>query len=145
MRTLPPIHPASVLLVLLLSLVPAQAGEPVIVVHPESRIQSLTRDEVVNIFMGRQKRLPNGTVAMPVEQAQPPALRARFYQLLVGKDLPDISAYWARLLYSGQAQPPQALSADEVLEVVSENRGAIGVLDAARVDRRVRVVHSLTR
>ena len=78
MRTLPPNHPASVLLVLLLSLVPAQAGEPVIVVHPESRIQSLTRDEVINIFMGRQKRLPNGTVAMPVEQAQPPALRARF-------------------------------------------------------------------
>ena len=82
---------------------------------------------------------------MPVEQAQPPALRARFYQLLVGKDLPDISAYWARLLYSGQAQPPQALTADEVLEVVSENKGAIGVLDAARVDRRVRVVHALTR
>ena len=54
MRPRPPIRPASVLLVLLLSLVPAHAGEPVIVVHPESRIQILTRDEVVNIFLGRQ-------------------------------------------------------------------------------------------
>ena len=146
MRGLPIPRCVSVLLAVLLGLAPALAGEPVVIVHPESGVQRLSRDEVINIFMGRQKQLPSGLVAQPVEQAEPTATRARFYQLLVGKDLPDINAYWARLLYSGQAQPPrQAQSADEVLALVAANRGAIGVVDGARVDRRVRVVLELGR
>lgn len=137
---------APILLAVLLGLAPASAGEPVVIVHPESGVQKLTRDEVINLFTGRQKRLPTGQVAVTVEQADPATTRARFYQLLVGKDLPDINAYWARLLYSGQAQPPrQAQSAEEVLALVAANRSAIGVVDGARVDRRVRVVLDLGR
>ena len=144
MRALSFLRRAPILLAVLLGSPPAHAGEPVVIVHPDSQVRSLTRDEVINLFMGRHKRLPSGLVAIPVEQAEPPATRARFYQLLVGKDLPDINAYWARLLYSGQAQPPrQAPSAEEVLEFVAANKGAIGVVDGARVDRRVRVVLDL--
>ncbi len=146
MRVVPFPRIAPLILAAGLGLVPAAAAEPVVIVHPDSGVQSLTRDDVINIFMGRQKRLPSGIVALPVEQARPAATRARFYQLLVKKDLPDISAYWARLLYSGQAQPPrQADSAEEVLELVSQNRGAIGVVDGAQADRRVRVVFDLGR
>jgi ABC-type phosphate transport system substrate-binding protein len=120
------------------------SAEPVVIVNLQSGVERLTRDEVTNLFMGRQKRLPSGIVALPVEQAQPAGTRARFYQLLVRKDLPDINAYWARLFFSGQAQPPrQAHSAAEVLELVAGNRGAIGVVDGALVDRRVRVVLDL--
>jgi ABC-type phosphate transport system substrate-binding protein len=115
-----------------------------VIVNQQSGVEKLTHDEVTNLFMGRQKRLPSGIVALPVEQAQPLGIRARFYQLLVKKDLPDINAYWARLFFSGQAQPPrQAASAAEVLELVAGNKGAIGVVDGAFVDRRVRVVLSL--
>ena len=144
MRALSFMRRAPILLAVLLGSPLTHAGEPVVIVHPDSQVRSLTRDEVINLFMGRHKRLPSGLVAIPVEQAEPPATRARFYQLLVGKDLPDINAYWARLLYSGQAQPPrQAASAEEVLEFVAANKGAIGVVDGARVDRRVRVVLDL--
>ena len=120
---------------------PLAGGEPVVIVNLQSGVDKLSRDEVTNLFMGRQKRLPSGIVALPVEQAQPAPTRARFYQLLVKKDLPDINAYWARLFFSGQAQPPrQVPSAAEVLELVAGNKGAIGVMDGAFVDRRVRVV-----
>jgi ABC-type phosphate transport system substrate-binding protein len=123
---------------------PLAAGEPVVIVNNQSGVEKLSRDEVTNIFMGRQKRLPSGIVALAIEQAQPASTRARFYQLLVKKDLPDINAYWARLFFSGQAQPPrQVASAAEVLELVAGNKGAIGVVDGAFVDRRVRVVMDL--
>jgi len=123
---------------------PLAGGEPVVIVNLQSGVDKLSRDEVTNLFMGRQKRLPSGIVALPVEQAQPAPTRARFYQLLVKKDLPDINAYWARLFFSGQAQPPrQASSAAEVIELVAGNKGAIGVVDGAFVDRRVRVVLDL--
>lgn len=129
------------LLAALMGVVAAAAGEPVVIVHPQSGVEKLSRDEVINIFMGRQKRLPSGIVALPVEQAQPAKIRARFYQRLVNKDLAEINAYWARLFFSGQAQPPrQADSGEEILELVALNKGAIGVVDGALVDRRVRVV-----
>jgi ABC-type phosphate transport system substrate-binding protein len=131
-------------LAVILWTVPAVAGEPVVIVNPQSGVEKLTRDEALNIFMGRQKRLPSGIVALPVEQAMPEGTRARFYRLLVKKDLSDINAYWARLFFSGQAQAPrQANSAEEVLELVAMNKGAIGVVDGAQVDRRVRVVLDL--
>ncbi len=134
------------LLLAMTLLAPLAAGEPVVIVNLQSGVEKLTHDEVTNLFMGRQKRLPSGLVALPVEQAQPASMRARFYQLLVKKDLPDINAYWARLFFSGQAQPPRQVdSAQEVLELVAGNRGAIGVVDGALVDRRVRVVLDLGR
>lgn len=138
LRGLPP------LLMAILVISPLSAVDPVVIVNLQSGVEKLSRDEVTNLFMGRQKRLPSGIVALPVEQTEPTAARARFYQLLVNKELPDINAYWARLFFSGQAQPPrQVHSAEEVLELVATNRGAIGVIDKAKVDRRVRIVLDL--
>ena len=138
------------LLVLLacLALVPApraRADEPlVIIVNLESGVTRLTREQAEGIFMGRQKRLPSGLVALPVEQLLPPEARLRFYQYLVHLPITEIRAYWARMYFSGQAQPPrQTQSAEETVEVVMANRGAIGFLVKDGVDPRVRVVLEL--
>jgi ABC-type phosphate transport system substrate-binding protein len=104
-------------------------------------VEKLTRVQVTNIFLGRQKWLPSGIVAFRIEQNHTSPIRARFYQLLMGKDESEINAYWARLLFSGQAHPPQrADSAEEVLKLVASNKGAIGVVDGAFVNQGVRVV-----
>ncbi len=119
----------------------AWAGEPVVVVGADSRVEKLTRDEVINLFMGRQKRLPGGVLAVPLQQAQPETVRARFYQLLVDKDLAEINTYWARLFFSGQAQPPElAGSAKDLLKRVARTPGAVAIIDGDAVDHRVRVV-----
>ncbi len=44
----------------------------------------MTRDQVVDIFMGRQNYLPCGLVALPVEQLEPSAARIRFYREACG-------------------------------------------------------------
>jgi len=119
-----------------------RAGEPlVVIVNPAAGVTQLTRAEVTDLFMGRQKRLPSGLLALPVEQVEPAATRTRFYQQLVNLPQPQVRAYWARLYFSGQAQPPrQTESAEETLQVVAANRGAIGFIEASRLDRRVRGV-----
>ena len=139
----------SVLCALLAAVAPAPLGasaEPalVIIVNLESGVTRLTREQAEGIFMGRQKRLPSGLVALPVEQLVPPAARLRFYQYLVHLPLSQVRAHWARLYFSGQAQPPrQTQSTEETLEVVSANRGAIAFLEKDRLDRRVRAVLEL--
>ena len=131
----------ALLLGLLLTGPLAGAGELVVVVNPASGVERLSRAEVVNLFLGRTRRLPSGLTALPIDQPGASGERADFYRTLVGKDLADINAYWARLLFSGQASPPrQADSTEEVLELVRTNKGAVGYVDAAKVDRRVRVV-----
>lgn len=121
------------------------AQEPIaVIVNAESTVDRLSREEVINLFMGRQKRLGPTLAAMPVDQAKPQEIQARFYRLLVNKDVSEINAYWSRLFFSGQAQPPRkAQSPEEVLSLVAANKGSVGFVEQSKVDRRVKVVLTL--
>ena len=104
----------------------------------------LTKAEVIHLFMGRQKRLPSGAAALTVDLGGTLPDKALFYATLVNKDLAEINSYWARLIFSGQGSPPlQAESTENVLEIVQNNRGAIGYVDADKVGPGVRVVFRL--
>lgn len=124
--------------ILLASAAGTASSELVIVVNPISGVERLSRDEATNIFMGRYRRLPSGVTALPVDQSES---KAEFYRRLVDKDLADIRSYWARLVFSGQESPPQQLHSDQdIIEIVTNNKGAIGYIDSKRVDERVKVV-----
>jgi len=113
----------------------------VVIVNAGSTVTQMSQEEVTNIFMGRQKRLPNGVLALPVEPVDDPKLRDHFYQLLMNVPLPQIRSYWARMFFSGQAQPPrQAPSSSEVIETVVLNKGAIGFVEQSKLDKRVKQV-----
>lgn len=129
---------------LLLALPVVIRAEIVVVVNPDSGVTEMSRDEVVNIYMGRYQGLPTGDTAFPVD-LEP--LREEFYRRLVNRTLSEVNSYWARLVFSGRASPPRRVdNPTAVLEVVANNRGAIGYLDTADVDpQRVRVVYELAQ
>jgi len=122
----------------------ADANEPasiVVIVNPASGIDKLSRDEVIDIFLGRYRKLPSGRVAMPIDMENPNADRARFYQLLVNKSPTEISSYWARLVFSGKSSPPfQVPDAQTAVELVQSNPNAIAYVDRASLNSRVKVV-----
>jgi len=120
------------------------AEELVVVVHAGSGVERLNRDEVINLFMGRTRRLPSGLAALRVDLAATSPDRAQFYRALLGKELPEINAYWARLLFSGQSSPPRQVQSEaEALELLRTHKGAIGYLDRRHVDRRLKVVYEV--
>ena len=134
---------AGALLLLVAAGRPLRAADPrlVVVANPDSGVDQLSWDEARNLFLGRQKRLGSGLPAAPVEQGLPPWIRARFYRLLAAKDVSEIDAYWSRLIFTGQAHPPrQAPSAEAVIRMVLADRGAVGLLEWEKPDRRVKVV-----
>lgn len=135
----------ALLLALGLALAPPTPGaELVVIVHPESGVTSLTRAEVIHLFMGRQKRLPSGAAALTVDLGGALQDKAFFYAALVNKDLAEVNSYWARLVFSGQGSPPrQAESVQDMLEIVRSNKGAIGYIEADAVVPEVRVVFRL--
>lgn len=119
-------------------------AELVVVVNPQSGIERLGEDDVINIFLGRYRRLASGIAAEPVDIVDDSTLRARFYRHLVNKSLPEINAYWARLVFSGKTRPPHMVgSVEEALRFVTSQPGGLAYLERAQVDRRVKIVFEL--
>lgn len=129
---------------LLAALGGATAGELVVVVSAKSAVTRLSQDEVIDIFLGRRRELPNGQAAAPIDQPKTSATRADFYRALTNKTLSEINAYWARLYFSGKANPPpQAEKPTDVMAHVLNTSGGIGYLDQDQLDPRFRVVLKL--
>lgn len=136
-------HILFLLMVTALSLGVANATDTkgiVVIVNPESGVERLTRDEVIDIFLGRYRKLPSGRVALPIDVASS-LERDQFYLLLVKKSPAEISSYWARLVFSGQTSPPYRVpDATTAVELVQSNPNAIAYVNRAAVTSRVRVV-----
>lgn len=122
----------------------ALAGDIVVIVNPASGVQKMTRAQVADVFMARDRHLPTGVMALPLDMSIESVERREFYGKLLRKSVPEINAYWARLLFSGRATPPQQVpDASAALKAVAENKGAIAYVDKKDVDSRVRVVFEL--
>lgn len=133
-----------VLIALLAAAGSAAAGEIAVVVSAKSTVTRLTQNEVIDIFLGRHRELPGGLAALPIDQPKASPTRADFYRALTNKTLSEINAYWARLYFSGKANPPTQADkpADVALHVLNTN-GGIGYLDQDQLDPRFRVVLKL--
>lgn len=124
---------------------PARA-DLVVITHPRAGVDQLTREQVINIFLGRFRQFSSGIAAEPIDLPPDTAEKAAFYQKLVGKELAEINAYWARLVFSGRTQPPrQATSAAQMLELVASTPGAIGYVERPKGESRVKIVFELEK
>jgi hypothetical protein len=120
------------------------AGDLVVIVNPASGVERMSRDDAINIFMGRYRKLPSGLIAFPIDIGRQTAERKKFYSLLVSKDPAEIDAYWARLVFSGQTSPPlQVPDQKTAVQLVAGNRSAIAYVDRDQADSRVKVVLEL--
>jgi ABC-type phosphate transport system substrate-binding protein len=129
--------------ILLCATVPARA-ELVVVVNANSSVERLSRDEVINIFMGRYRKLPNGSTAQPLDNKGDTSERQDFYKKLLNKSLAEINAYWARLIFSGRTPPPAGMETTaQILARVAHDRSAISYVERADLNNQVKVVYSL--
>lgn len=90
----------------LILLAPLVSADLVLVASASSGIEKLTRTEVINIYLGRYRRLGTGATAVPIDLESGSRSKAEFYSLLVNKSLAEINAYWSRLIFSGKKRPP---------------------------------------
>jgi ABC-type phosphate transport system substrate-binding protein len=119
---------------------PAAAESIVVVVNPESGIETLSRSDVINIFLGRFRQLPSGITAQPIDLPVSP-VRAQFYRALVNKEPAEINAYWARLIFSGRTSPPiQTEQPEEVIKALRANPGGIAYMERSTVSSREKIV-----
>lgn len=116
-------------------------AEVVVVVSVENPVESLSRPELVDIYLGRLNTFPNGQSIVPVNQRESSPAYLEFYRSYLGRTLAQIKAHWSKLIFSGRGQPPRAVADNKAMaEFVAKNPRAIGYLSHELVDKRLRVV-----
>lgn len=120
--------------------VQAQA-QVVVVVNAAAPVDSLTREQVSDLFLGKSGRFPNGNKAVPIEMAEGSALRSSFHQAVTGKSDAQLKSYWSKLIFSGAASPPRTTgSSEDMLATLSATPDGVGYIEEAKVAQGVKIV-----
>ena len=122
----------------------ALAEDIVVVVNQKNSVSKLSRDEVIDIYMGRNRQLPSGVMALPLDLPNSSPEREQFYYRLTGKTMSQINAYWARLILTGRASPPTLMhSQAEAMQMVTDNRSAVGYVNRSSASSQAKIVLDL--
>lgn len=117
------------------------SAEVVVVGHPARKAAELDAQQVKRIWLGQVKHTPDGEAAHPVDHAVASRTRDDFYLKLLDKSPNQVKAYWARITFTGKGEAPPTVADDAaVKEWLAQHPDAIGYIDAASVDARVKVL-----
>jgi ABC-type phosphate transport system substrate-binding protein len=128
---------------LLLGMVSAsvQAGDIVVIVASGSPVNTLSVAQVSDIFLAKSGTFPAGGPAVPIDQADGSAIRTEFYAKATGKSPELLKAYWSKMIFTGQGEPPREIAdSDKIKKLVANNPRYIGYIDKSNVDTSVKVV-----
>lgn len=127
-------------LILLLCALPTWA-EIVVVVSEDNSIDTMSRVELADLYLGRRNQFPDGEPAVPLDQRESSQAYPEFYAAYVGQTPAQIRSHWSRLIFTGRGQPPRSVENGQAMaDAVADNPLAIGYLDSELVDDRLRVV-----
>jgi ABC-type phosphate transport system substrate-binding protein len=121
---------------------PATArADVVVVVSAKSPVRILTAEQTTKIFLGKVASFPNGQTAVPVDQPEGSSIRDEFYSKVVHKNSSQLTAYWAKIIFTGDGRPPK-LQPDSmaVRKMIANDPNAIGYIDRSAVNRSVRII-----
>jgi len=111
----------------------ASAADLVVIGNPAAG--PLTKDQVADVYLGKNTSLT------PIDQPDGAAVYSEFYRKATGRDIAQVKATWARLVFSGKAQAPQqAADSAAVKKAVAADPKAIGYIEKSAVDGSVKVL-----
>ena len=120
---------------------PAAHAEVVPVVSAKCSVAVLSQSQLVNIFLGRESRFPNGDPAMPLDHGEGSEARDEFYARYAQQSPAQLKAYWAKLIFTGKSQPPrEIISTQKLRRILANNPHAISYMRRSEVDTTLKVI-----
>ncbi len=105
----------------------------VVVVNANAPVQSLTANQVRDIYLGEKRRW-NGVRVAPVDYKSNQTLQDRFLDSVLYMDASAYNNYWIKRAFrDGLKRPTVAVSPQEALQAVAQNAGGIGFFYASDV------------
>lgn len=121
--------------------VAAASAEVVVVVSAQNPVTAIEAAQLSDIYLGRAKRWPHGNRVVPLDQAESTPAYETFYATRLGRSTAQIKAHWSKRIFTGRGHPPRSVPDGEAMaDAVAGDPRAIGYLDSALVDDRLRVL-----
>jgi ABC-type phosphate transport system substrate-binding protein len=119
----------------------AVSADVVAVVSSKSPVTTLSKNQILDIFLGKRTSFPDGSSAVPIDQTEGSAVRDEFYSKMAGMSPPQVKAFWSKIIFTGRGQPPKTVASSlEAKKLLVANLNAISYIDQSLVDSSVRVV-----
>ena len=116
-------------------------ADVVAVVSADSPIVTLSKTQVICIFLGKKTRFPDGSAAVPIDQTEGSAARDEFYTRFAAMSAAQVKALRSRIIFTGRGQPPRIAGTPvELKKLLLANPNAIGYLDQSLLDGSLKVV-----
>lgn len=116
-------------------------ADVVVIVSSKSPVTSLTAEQATRIFLGKVVTFPNGQPVVPIDQPEGSQARDDFYSKVAHKNTSQLTAYWAKIIFTGDGRPPKLIAGDvAVRKTIANDPNAIGYIDAKALNRSVKVV-----
>ena len=128
-----------VCIALLFATGPVLSGELVLVVSSQSTIQSMDKNVLMDLYLGRQltHRIRVGdVVTLPY--------RSAFYHRLTGRDIRQVESLWAQRLFTAEGLPPEMFRRiDNALTWVRQEPDRVLYLEAKDLTDDLKVIYEL--
>jgi ABC-type phosphate transport system substrate-binding protein len=132
----------AILICSILFAIPASAGVKIVVNDKNPVADSMTKDQVADLFLKKSTRWENGQTVVPLDLSDTNKVRADFSAAVLNKDVTAVKSYWQKMIFSGRATAPIELGTEaEILTFVRKFPAAIGyVSDTATIPEGVKVI-----
>jgi hypothetical protein len=119
----------------------AASADVVAVVSAASPITALSKTEVVDIFLGKRTRFPDGSSAVPIDQTEGSSVREDFYSKFAAMSPAQLKAFWSKIIFTGRGQPPSSVATNgDLKKLLLANPKTIGYMDQSMVDSTLKVI-----
>lgn len=116
-------------------------ADGVVVLNSGVMVDRLTREQVADIFLGRTNFLPNMEKIVPLEDLETTAAYRDFHANVTRKNLTQLNAHWAKMVFAGRASPPQELNAEAAKKLVETSRVYIAYIDRSQVTTKMKIIY----
>lgn len=111
-----------------------------VIVHPSNN-NDLNKSAITRLFLGKTKKFPDGTIAIPLNQDESKNITEEFNSKALRKSSSQLKAYWSKLVFTGKGTPPKNAEDNKaVLDIVAQNPNVIGYISSDIVNDKVKAV-----
>lgn len=115
-------------------------AEVVVVTSANSMLGVLSREQVVNVFLGKSRMV--GGLAVKALDINASALQTEFYSFVIGMSEDQYRAYWSRLVFTGKAFPPaEVANIKEAQKRLVANPALITYFPFEAVDASLKIIY----
>lgn len=112
----------------------------VVVMNSNSSIANVSREQVADVFLGRSKSLRNNQKIIPLECKEDDKNYLDFHEKVTRKNMTQMKAHWAKMVFAGKAAPPKELAPEEAIKLIEASQDYIGYVDRKFVTGKMKIV-----